>query len=392
MDKVQQTSRKKERDIYSTSFSPTLCVTHDCNLSCVYCYQKNKSNKHMTFETAQKCIDDIFSSIPEGIKLIEISFIGGEPLIETELLKDIYEYTINKYADSRLMFFATTNGTVLSNENKLWFQKHKENFVLGLSLDGTPQTHNLNRSNSYDKIDIPFFVNTWPNQGPKMTISKNTIKNFANDVIYIHEQGFKYINGVNFAEGDFDWGKKEELKNFSLQLHMLLEYYTEHYELNLDQMFAKHIEFCSGENIGRYKSCGIGTSTVFYDIDGKKYPCSFVTPLTFTENELNDINDINFYECETFVDKKCLNNCYIFPVCNSCAGANYLINHTFSKRIKTRCEMNKLICLFIAELHTRRILNHRELYKDDNQLYFLIDAIKGIKENYYEEFKEYLRV
>lgn len=52
--------------------------------------------------------------------------------------------------------------------------------------------------------------------------------------------------------------------------------------------------------------------------------------------------------------------------------------------------MNKLISLFIAELHTRRILMHRELYKDDNQLYFLIEAIRGIKENYYSEFEKFI--
>lgn len=52
--------------------------------------------------------------------------------------------------------------------------------------------------------------------------------------------------------------------------------------------------------------------------------------------------------------------------------------------------MNKLISLYIAELHARRIIAHRELYQDDDQLYFLIKAIKEIKQNYYEEFKEFL--
>lgn len=392
MGRGRQTNMKIERDSYSTSFSPTLCVTHSCNLSCVYCYQQNKSNKHMTFTIAQKCIDDIFENIPEGTKMIEISFIGGEPLLETELLKNVYEYAMSRYEDDRLMFFATTNGTVLSSEDKEWFRKHKDRFVLGLSLDGTPQTHNINRSNSYDKIDIPFFVNTWPKQGPKMTISKSTIQNLANDIIYIHEQGFKYINGVNFAEGDFDWGNKDDLRILSQQLRKLLEYYTEHCDLNLDQMFGKHIEFCSSDNVEKHKLCGIGTSTVFYDVDGKKYPCSFITPLTFAEEELEEINSADFYKQEDFIDKNCLETCYLFPICSSCSGANYLVNHTFSQRIKTRCEMNKLISLYIAELHMRRIISHRELYKDDNQLYFLIEAIKGIKENYYEEFKEYLDI
>lgn len=392
MERGLQTNMKIERDSYSTSFSPTLCVTHSCNLSCVYCYQKNKSNKHMTFNIAKECVDDIFKNIPEGTKIIEISFIGGEPLLEIKLLKKVYEYTMSKYADNRLRFFATTNGTILSNDDKEWFKEHKERFVLGLSLDGTPQTHNINRTNSYNKIDIPFFVNTWPKQGPKMTISKNTIQNLADDIIFIHEQGFKYINGVNFAEGDFDWGNKEDLLILSQQLRKLLDFYTEHYNLNLDQMFGKHIEFCSSDNVEKHKTCGIGTNTMLYDVDGQKYPCSFVTPLTFSSKELDKINSIDFHKYDELVDEDCLEKCYLYPICSSCSGANYLVNHSFSERIKTRCEMNKLISLYIAELHTRRILNHRELYKDSNQLYFLIEAIKGIKANYYEEFKTYLDV
>lgn len=156
-------------------------------------------------------------------------------------------------------------------------------------------------------------------------------------------------------------------------------------------MFGKHIEFCSSENnIERHKTCGIGTRTVFYDVDGAKYPCSFITPMTFSQNELNDIQSMNFFDQTIFADEYCMNNCYIYPVCGSCSGANYLVNHSFGERIKSRCEMNKLICLYIAELHTRRIIEHRELYKDRNQLYFLIEAIKKIKANYYDEFKDLL--
>ena len=389
MEMDQQTNFELEQDSYSTSFSPTLCVTHRCNLSCVYCYQRNKDNGIMSIDVAKKCIDDIFNHIPDNAKIIEISFIGGEPLLEMDLITDIYSYTKKYYSDERLVFFATTNGTTLSEDDKVWFYEHRKDFVLGLSLDGTPQTHNVNRTNSYDKIDIPFFVNTWPKQGPKMTISKHSIRNLAQDIIHIHEQGFININGVNFAEGDFDWESEDTLNVLAEQLRILLDYYTEHSDINLDQMFGKHIEFCAGGG-DKHKSCGIGTRTLFYDIDGKRYPCSFITPMTFTDEELEVISKVNFYNNSIFVDEECSRGCYLFPVCGTCSGANYLVNKSFNNRIKSRCKMNKLISLYIAELHMRRILQHRELYQDENQVYFLIEAIRGIKENYYSEFQEFL--
>lgn len=388
---MEQFNEKKIiQDFHSTSYSPTICVTHQCNLSCVYCYQKNKDYSKMNISTAKKCVDDIFDHIPPKTKIIEITFIGGEPLLETSLLKEIYNYTSDKYHDKRLSFYATTNGTTLTSEDKRWFFEHRNRFILGLSLDGTSDTHNHNRSNSYEMIDIPFFVNTWPDQGPKMTISKYSIKNLAKDIISIFDQGFTNINGVNFAEGDFEWESDESLMELSKQLKILLDYYTINYNSNLDQLLGKHIEFCSSDNVERYKPCGIGTRTLFYDVDGEKYPCSFVTPLTFSKADLETINGIDFSDNSNFVDIKCADECYLYPICTSCSGANYLVNHTFNKRIKSRCRMNKLVSLYIAELHTRRIISHRELYKDNDQLYFLIKAIKGIKENYYNEFKKYL--
>lgn len=42
--------------------------------------------------------------------------------------------------------------------------ENKERFIVGLSLDGTREMHNRNRSNSYDKIDIPFLLRTGLNR------------------------------------------------------------------------------------------------------------------------------------------------------------------------------------------------------------------------------------
>lgn len=221
-----------------------------------------------------------------------------------------------------------------------------------------------------------------------MTISEKTLDNLADSIIFIHNLGFSEINGVNFAEGDFDWDNRVNLRKLSEQLQLLVDYYSGDYSIKLDQMFGKHIEFCSSKNSRQYKSCGIGTRTVFYDTDGKKYPCPFTTPMTFCKEDLERIEHINFDDPENFVDKECYNGCYLYPVCGTCSGANYLVNGSFSNRIKSRCNMNKLIALYIAEYHTRKLIDHREMYSDDNQVYYLIEAIKGIRSNFFDEFKD----
>lgn len=42
--------------------------------------------------------------------------------------------------------------------------------------------HNLNRSNSYNDIDVDFFRKTWPTQAIKMTISAETLPMLADGI------------------------------------------------------------------------------------------------------------------------------------------------------------------------------------------------------------------
>ena len=70
--------------------SLTFIVTADCNLRCKYCYITHKSNdKRMSFEVAQKFIDYILESPIKKQKAVILDFIGGEPLLEVELIDSI---------------------------------------------------------------------------------------------------------------------------------------------------------------------------------------------------------------------------------------------------------------------------------------------------------------
>ena len=369
-------------------FSPSLCVTHLCNLNCIYCYQKHDGVNRMTFETAKNCVDWIFSHVPEDMYGVELSFIGGEPLLEFDLEKELFEYCEKSHSNYPYIFYATTNGTLLDDKKKDWFSKHKDKFVLGLSLDGMPDTHNHNRSNSYIQIDPQFFINTWPDQGIKMTISDYSLLNLADNIIYLHKLGFKEIDGVNLFEGTFDWSDEKYIRLIIPQLKKLVDFYVEHDELQLDQMLGRQIDMCEEENKVKRKWCGIGTGALFFDTDGKQYPCPFTTPMTFSQDKINDILKTDFHDTNTFVDDDCFNNCYIYPVCPHCPGANYLVKGTFKNRDRSKCRMQKLITLFSADLLGRRIIKNRNCIPA-NRIFNTIVAITKIKENILPELKEY---
>jgi radical SAM protein with 4Fe4S-binding SPASM domain len=370
-------------------FAPDICITHNCNLNCIYCYQQHDAKSKMSLDTAKKTIDWIFNNIPSGKDGVEIDFIGGEPLLEFDLIKEIVAYTCSKSHSEKYIFFATTNGTLLTDEMKAWFADRKDCFVLGLSLDGTKETHNYNRSNSFDSIDIDFFLMNWPQQGIKMTLSEFSLHHFSENIKYLHSLGFTDIGGVNLFEGNFNWEHDEYIKILVPQLKELVNFYVENDSYQLNQMFDKHLNYCEAKNKERRKWCGIGNGTNFFDVDGKMYPCAFITPMTFSRNEIDTILKTDFKDDNNFIDEDCFDNCYIYPICPTCSGANYMINKTFKQRNKSKCRIQKLIALFIADLQAKRIKKNPKIY-DDQTLYYTIEAIKKIRELYLDEFKLYL--
>ena len=342
----------------------------------------------MSFDTAIKSIDWIFHNIPEDMHGVEVSFIGGEPLIEFELIKNLYEYAHEKYPDEDYIFYATTNGTLLTPIMKQWLREHKDTFVLGLSLDGLPDTHNHNRSNSFDKIDIQFFIDTWPGQGIKMTLSEYSLEHFADNVIFLHSLGFKEIDGVNLFEGSFDWSDEKYIRKIIPELRKLVDFYVEHDDLMVDQMLGRQIDMCEEPNRPKRKWCGIGTGAILFDTDGTRLPCPFVTPMTFDANELNDILRTDFQNNDNFVDDDCFSNCYIYPVCPMCPGANYMVKKTFKVRDRSKCRMQKLITLYAADLQAKRLVKNPQSVPE-NRVFNTISAIQKIRETFLPEFKEY---
>jgi len=114
-----------------------------------------------------------------------------------------------------------------------------------------------------------------------------------------------------------------------------------------------------------------------------------MTPMTFPENELEEIMKTDFNDDNVFIDKDCMNNCYLYPVCQTCPGVNYEVNKTFNIRTKNKCQIQKLIALFVADLQGKKLLKNPKRMEPAKK-YYTIEAIKKIKELYYNEFKLYL--
>jgi len=134
----------------------TLFLNHRCNLRCTYCYTGEKFNRVMPREIMERAVEFGLDEADKGYLLI--SFFGGEPMLELELMEQAVEYAERRAAQrGKRMFWAmATNGTVLDDRRLRLLKDHR--IQVQVSLDGSPAAQDATRRfrngrSSYARIE-----------------------------------------------------------------------------------------------------------------------------------------------------------------------------------------------------------------------------------------------
>ena len=118
-------------------YTLSLEIINKCNLNCTYCYLGEKKNTYMSLETAQKAIDiAVHEANKQYDRTLMVYFIGGEPLMAFNLMKDAVGYTKKKCQETNLIckFSTTINGPLVTDEIIDFFVENT--FEVKVSLDG----------------------------------------------------------------------------------------------------------------------------------------------------------------------------------------------------------------------------------------------------------------
>lgn len=125
-----------------------LQVTQNCNMRCEYCvYSGGYQNRvhtfrMMSFDIAKKSMD-YFIEHSKNVEQLSISFYGGEPCLNFELIQNCVEY-MEKAAEGKSVHYSlTTNATLLNKKIIDFFAKH--HFRMMISLDGPREIHDKHR-------------------------------------------------------------------------------------------------------------------------------------------------------------------------------------------------------------------------------------------------------
>lgn len=287
MESAYQLGSERNRFLNGKAMPITFVVTEDCNLACKYCYVTGKNDSSaMSFEVAKKAVDYALENFKDQPGVIW-DFMGGEPLLEIELIDKICDYIKKKmYLQDHHWFNnysinITTNGLLYSEPKVQEFIKKNENKLsIVFSLDGNKKKHNSQRvkpdgSGSYEEIidNVPQWLEQFPNATTKVTFASDDLKYLKDSIIHLWELGIKDVM-ANLVYEDV-WKKGDE-KILEKQMKELADYIID------NKLWTEYHCGLFDDNIGyplskeRLKDnwCTAGQNMLAVDYKGDFYPCT----------------------------------------------------------------------------------------------------------------------
>ena len=124
-----------------------LHLTERCNMQCKYCFMTHGVGR-MSVEVAEAAVDYLLQECGDYAR---VTFFGGEPLLEFDLMRHITEY-IRSNASRTVKLDVVTNGTLLTEE---FLEYADMNHVqISISYDGLRNDTNRVDENMNPVLDI----------------------------------------------------------------------------------------------------------------------------------------------------------------------------------------------------------------------------------------------
>ena len=390
-------------------------LTNRCNGSCSYCFEKYKGNEKMSFDDAKKMIDMILQS-DNAIKNridsytsigTQLWFLGGETLLEFDLMNSIVEYFIGELFRLQspwiiwFYFRISTNGLLYFNENvQQFFQKYQSCLICSLTIDWNKECHNNNRKDENNEGTYNHVMNVLfhcQKHYPGVLIPRNIITNY--NLKYLKEAAINTIKnniiGLEWPlEFHQDWNKQQALEFYN-QLNSITDWQIENNQIDFNLSFFDK-KFLNLTPYGGKKGCKLLNSKIIVDWQGNYYPCIQMGSTTagerylnigttnngigFSNDEIYNLNKINDYLTKQKPPEQC-QQCIISGMCFCCPCYNYLQNGDLNYNSYNACWMTK--ALYLANIY-----HWKKLGYSVNILLKSEDIIDFIGINEYQKINE----
>lgn len=264
-----------------------------CNLKCTYCFYHSLSDNRnvksygiMRDEVLESMVKRVLN---EANGHCSFAFQGGEPtLAGLEFFEKLMELQRkHNYKNLKIYNSLQTNGTLIDESWAKFLSENK--FLVGLSMDGPKEIHNLNRKDCYGldtfskveratelfkKYNVEFNI--------LCVVTSNTARHVNKIYRYFKEKDFKFLQFINCLDplyeekGKYNYSLKPQ--DYTKFLKNLFDLWYEDF-LNGNRVSIRYFDgLLETILLGRSSSCGMnGTCTCQFVVesDGSVYPCDF---------------------------------------------------------------------------------------------------------------------
>lgn len=353
-----------------------------CNMKCKYCFYNDEMKNRdipnygmMSYETLETIVK---VALENANKQITFAFQGGEPTLRgLDFFEKLIEFQ-KKYNNKNIIInnALQTNGYVIPDNPKWCEFFAKNNFLIGLSIDGTLNTHDKNRLDKqgngtflrcietaelFKKNKVEFNILT--------VVNKNTAPRIKRIYQEFEKRGFNYQQYIACLE---PLNELDKIDEYSLTPKMYGEFLVELFQYWYDDLkkgkqpyirtFENYIALLIGYPPDSCEQNGICTEQFVIEADGSVFPCDFYM---LDEYKIGNINtdsieqidenrkNIKFVENSKTHSLEC-RKCKYFNICRGGCNRNRIEGHSqfcesykmlfdthFDKMIEIAKEINK---------------------------------------------------
>lgn len=258
-------------------FGLVLVMNHACNLRCDYCYTGTKYPRAMPETIGRIAIERAVHSIAEG-RALELGFFGGEPLLESSLIRRLLEYGRRLCGDKiELRPSLTTNGTIASGD--AWIVLAESGVDVAISHDGLPDAHDRHRrdvsgrgSSAAVETTIGRLIEAGREARTVTVVRPDTLADLPAGMIHLRELGVLRIDlsldlWTRWSADDLQALRKA----IALLARLWLDWLPDGIGINwFDQKAAELLRLRDSRGTAR---CGFGAGEVAVAPSGNLYPC-----------------------------------------------------------------------------------------------------------------------
>jgi sulfatase maturation enzyme AslB (radical SAM superfamily) len=258
--------------------SMDVVLTAGCNLRCTYCYENSKQDRRMDWSTLKGSIDLLLRSRRDSVNL---TFYGGEPLLQFDLLVRAVEYIRSRrLRRPAVRYSMITNGTLLRGEVADFVAAHR--IRTQISFDGVREAQDLRGRGTFRRLDgvlsslrrrHPLFFRE--DVSVSVTVLGSTLRHLAASIAYFLRKGVQEITISPLVTHDPSWkaASKDELDaQFAAIFRMSARHLERRGEVPI-VLFRRNEPDSVHRPLDR-AMCGVGRGEALtVDVDGEVSAC-----------------------------------------------------------------------------------------------------------------------